>query len=214
MRCFRQTNSESLFKRRKSSHPDITLSVILFFHFTQHITIPMRTHPSLLNPRWREQVLRDLIRRFLPAIDSRHRNTSNEIQYVSTTLSRICLQHIGFRLTTQEVIDALQATGHQFFTRDGLCYPDGSPIRNFPNHNLFGETIETNTPANDRLQNRIHTNVPHQTVRIMRLTTIPTPSGTADEKCQQTSEMLERLKKWGAKWEAAVEELPYPLTYP
>lgn len=163
-------------------------------------------NPSFsLDSKWREQVLKDLVRRYLSAIDSRHRNASNEIRYVSTTLSRICLQHMGFRVTTQEVIDTLQATGHYFFTRDGLCQPDGTPISHQPDFDLFGESVPTSGPRIDQLRDRIHTNVPHQMVRVLRLTTIPTPTGTADDKRQQINEMMERLKRWCVRWQSASE---------
>lgn len=60
---------------------------------------------------------------------------------------------------------------------------------------LFGEIIMDSLPQ-PSAEERIHTGLSGSTVRLLRLTTIPLPDGTSDEKTQQIEELRHRLSLW------------------
>lgn len=143
----------------------------------------------------RVSVLKDFLWRFLPPVEGRHRNAANECSYVSTTLSRVMLQWLDIRVSAEEVTEALLVTSHSFFTRYDYCRPDGSPITAVPQRDLFGEIIvdKSQRPSPGV---RIHTGLSGATMRLLRLTTIPLPGGTSDEKNRQVAELRQRLSLW------------------
>lgn len=143
----------------------------------------------------RVSILKGFLQRFLPPVEGRHRNAANECRYVCTTLSRVMLQWLDLRVSPGEVMEALLTTSHTFFTRDGYCRPDGSPMAAPQQRDLFGEIIMDSLPQ-PSAEERIHTGLSGGTVRLLRLTTIPLPDGTSDEKTQQIEELRHRLSLW------------------
>lgn len=159
------------------------------------------------NDRKRKVVVH-FLRTLLPPTGSLHRNASNELNYVSTTISRVMLQHMGFRVDFHTLCEALEETGHIFFRKEGRCRVDGSmPTTHLPSQ-LFSEegTAETATPALStpsaatEPSPRVHTDLP-STIKLLRLTTIPTPSGTSPEKALLLQQTQESLARWKQKWQ-------------
>lgn len=152
----------------------------------------------------RQKVLEDFILAFLPAVPSRHRNLANEVHHVATTLSRVMLQHFGFRVGLEELLQTFARLRYCIFSRNGTWDPKKRKLCSDSPPDLFGPLTDGNdgyatTPAGNRAKRDtetteyLHVNVNPHVVRALRLTTIPLPPNTNEQKRKTVEELHRRI---------------------
>ncbi len=128
----------------------------------------------------------------LPPRPNRHRNMANEANYVTTTLSRLMLQRLGFRVTAADILRLLPQAGYTFFTKFGTWSPEEGRTIGVDMNSLF--TQYANVPVSDKLitgENNafVYVNVDGRLVRALRSLTIPIPANTGADKLRLIDEM-------------------------
>lgn len=150
----------------------------------------------------RSEIVAALLREFVPKREGFHRNAGNEFNYICTTLSRIVLQHFGFRLTPSEVRSALLAAGYQLFCKGGVWSAEQERLVPLRRPTLF----HPDAHAKDFCPTRCHVAADGHCVRALRLTTIPLPRNTAAQKRAQLSQLTARLHTFSARLQSAHTE--------
>lgn len=136
------------------------------------------------------QILETFILTFLPALPNRHRNVANEVHHVCTTLSRVMLQHFGFRVGLDDLLRTFGRLRYDVFSRDATWDFKRESLRPDALPDLFAPVAPV--PAEGRA-GYLHVNVNPHVVRALRLTTIPLPPNTNAGKREEIARLCRRI---------------------
>lgn len=152
--------------------------------------------------------------RWLPPVDSLHRNAGNELSYILTTLSRLLPQLIGIKPAKQTMLELLYREGYTVFTRFQILFETTLGAGGEPMGNLFDRPTATNRrrktdamPADTK--ERIHVNVDGNAVKALRSLTLPLPANTAEAKRAEREALRAALMAWCEELKASLPtEIP------
>lgn len=162
----------------------------------------METLSPPISQEARQALLNRFVGVFLPPQGKRHRNMANEISYVSTTLSRIMLQHFGFRVDQAMVLEALRLGGCALFTKYGRWSSRHGRVVLTLEQDFFevADQLGKTPPADVGF---IYVDISAADMRALRSTTIPVPANTSEEKRRRIGEMAVRLARWKERYGAS-----------
>lgn len=140
----------------------------------------------------RTYILKKFVQTFLPKVPKYHRNMANELHHVSTTTTRLMKRLFGLHTDFAEMSAIFQSMGYAFFTREGVYNPTTQRVTVMRRGSLFAKGTEIEEPDVDFL----YVNVNAQTVRMLRLCTIPTPPNTSEDKVDDLDYMKQLVEKF------------------
>lgn len=140
----------------------------------------------------RTYILKKFVQTFLPKVPKYHRNMANELHHVSTTTTRLMKRLFGLHTDFAEMSAIFQSMGYAFFTREGVYNPTTQRVTVMRRGSLFAKGTEIEEPDVDFL----YVNVNAQTVRMLRLCTIPTPPNTSEDKVDDLDYLKQLVEKF------------------
>lgn len=152
----------------------------------------------------RTYILKKFVQTFLPKVPKYHRNMANELHHVSTTTTRLMKRLFGLHTDFAEMFAIFQSMGYAFFTREGVYNPTTQRVTVMRRGSLFAKGTEIEEPDVDFL----YVNVNAQTVRMLRLCTIPTPPNTSEDKVDDLDYMKQLVEKFQKR---IIAEMQTPL---
>ncbi len=165
-----------------------------------------------MDPSTEKDILSRFFFRWLPPVDSLHRNAGNEVSYILTTLSRLLPQIIGMKPTKQTMLELLYREGYTVFTRFQILFETTLGAGGEPMGNLFDRPTATNRrqktdamPADTK--ERIHVNVDGNAVKALRSLTLPLPANTAETKRAEREALRDALMAWCDEVKASLPDL-------
>ena len=110
----------------------------------------------------------------------------------------------GLHTDFAEMSAIFQSMGYAFFTREGVYNPKTQRVTVMRRGSLFAKGTEIEEPDVDFL----YVNINAQTVRMLRLCTIPTPPNTSEDKVDDLDYMKQLVDKFQ---KSIIAEMQTPL---
>lgn len=136
------------------------------------------------------QVLLNFLRTFLPNTNTKRKSSGNELEYIHSTIDRVCIQQFGFNVTQKEIIDAFTELGYNIYTKKGEWNPDTKvyhPSQTGTSVRLDGGYADFNAAF-------IYFDVRPEDVRLLMKTTATLPPHTNIDKAAKTYLLKEAIK--------------------
>lgn len=154
-----------------------------------------------MSPSSEQEILLRFFSRWLPPVDSLHRNAGNEVRYILTTLSRLLPQFLGVKPSKEAMLQLLYNEGYTVFNRFHILFETTLGATEKTMGNLFDRPTQTNrSKKSDALlaetQERVHVNVDGNAVKALRSLTLPLPENTSTEKRAEREALRSALSTW------------------
>lgn len=142
------------------------------------------------------QVVERFLAEVLPPLPKLHRCLANEVNYLSTTISRVMLQRFGFRVEKDELIRSLRKMGYVFFVK--IETNRRPPVQALTPLELSifikaGELHGEDIGIQDE-EVFVYVNVNGKVVRALRCMTIPTPQNMSADKLALQKTVNEKVE--------------------
>jgi hypothetical protein len=142
-----------------------------------------------------QKLLGDFIKTFLPSTNTKRKNSGNELQYIHSTLDRVCIQQFGFNVTQKETIYAFTELGYNIYTKKSEWNPDTKiyqPSQEGTSVRLDGVYADFNAAF-------IYFDVKPEDVRLLMKTTATLPPNTNLDKVAKTHLLKEAIDRFKAR---------------
>ncbi len=148
-----------------------------------------------------KEILSRFFSRWLPPVDSLHRNAGNEVRYLLTTLSRLLPQFMGVKPSKEAMLQLLYSEGYTVFNRFHILFETTLGATENAMGNLFDRPTPTNrNEKSDALladtKERVHVNVDGNAVKALRSLTLPLPENTNAAKRAEREALRSALSSW------------------
>lgn len=151
--------------------------------------------PTLPTPR-QQLALQRLLALLLPPLPKLHRCLANEVNYLTTTISRITLQRLDFRVERAQMVETLKTMGYVFFVKgETNARPPVKPLTPLElavyerDGALTGDDI-----GSTEEEVFVYVNVDGKVARALRCTTIPTPQNMSLQKLALRQDLEQKLE--------------------
>ncbi|MBN8663675.1 MAG: hypothetical protein J0L83_03830 [Chitinophagales bacterium] len=144
---------------------------------------------SKLNSK-QQYVLEEFLITFLPKTGHKRKNPANEFEYIHTTLNKVFIKHLGFKLTADDVLFALETLGYNFFPLKGTWDTEDKSVR----PSKSGDLIRYGTAYSKYEASFLYVEVKADTVRFLKRTTTTLPPHTKPDKNAKTNLLLNHIK--------------------
>lgn len=148
-----------------------------------------------------QEILREFIKTFLPRTATKRKNSGNEIDYVHSTLDRIFIQHFGFNLTADNILDAFQNLGYTLFTLNGVWDSENKIVK----PSKTGDLIRHRKGYSDFNASFVYVEVKADTIRFLRKATASLPLNTNLDKYAKTTLLLDDIKRFKQKFTGNIQ---------
>lgn len=135
-------------------------------------------------------LLNEFIIYFLPKRGNKRKGTSNELDYLSSTLNKVFIQNFGFNLSRQDIIAAFEELEYDIFQKNGQWDADLKDYKPAKK----GNSIRKGDGYDDYEAAFIYVDVEQPIVRQLMLSTMTLLPNTGDIKKQQYAIMKRRLE--------------------
>ena len=139
-----------------------------------------------------QETLRNFIRTFLPLTNNKRKSSGNELEYIHSTLDRVCIQQFGFNVSKEEIIDAFTELGYNIYTKKGEWDSDTKIHR--PSQK--GTSIRVDGAYAGYNAAYIYFDVKPEDVRLLMKTTAKLPPNTNLDKVSKVHLLQEALQNF------------------
>lgn len=129
-----------------------------------------------------KEILNNFVVEFLPKSGNERKYSTNEFDYVSKAIEWVCMKYLGFRPTSEEVLESFETLGYQLLEKKN-------------DNRLKGQLIN----GNNILSKFKYVDVSPIPVRNLRLATKTLPSNTNPKKIDEISELKNRIEIFKSK---------------
>lgn len=130
----------------------------------------------------RKEILDSFVVEFLPKSGNERKYSTNEFDYVSKAIEWVCMKYLGFRPTSEEVLESFETLGYQLLEKKN-------------DNRLKGQLIN----GNNILSKFKYVDVSPIPVRNLRLATKTLPPNTNPKKIDEISELKTRIEIFKTK---------------
>lgn len=129
-----------------------------------------------------KEILNNFIVEFLPKSGNERKYSTNEIDYVSKAVEWVCIKHLGFSPTADDLLDSFETLGYRLLEK--------SNDNNFKGVLKDGKSI---------LSKSKYVDVSPILVKNLRLATKTLPPNTNPKKIDEISELKKRIETFKIK---------------
>lgn len=131
-----------------------------------------------------KEILNSFVVEFLPKSGNERKYSTNEFDYVSKAIGWVCMKYLGFRPTSEEVLESFENLGYQLLEKKN-------------DNRLKGQLIN----GKNILSKFKYVDVSPILVRNLRLTTKTLPPNTNPKKLDEISDLRNQIECFRSKWE-------------
>ena len=145
--------------------------------------------------REQQKKFHEFITAFLPATNTKRKSSGNELEYIHSTLDRVCIQQFGFNISKEEIIEAFTELGYNIYTKKGEWDSDTKihrPSQKVTSIRLDGAYKGYNAAY-------IYFDVKPEDVRLLMKTTAKLPPNTNPNKAAKTHLLKEAIDRFKAR---------------
>lgn len=129
-----------------------------------------------------KEILNNFVVEFLPKSGNERKYSTNEFDYVSKAIEWVCMNYLGFRPTSEEVLESFETLGYRLLEKKN-------------DNRLKGQVIN----GKNILSKFKYVDVSPIPVRNLRLATKTLPSNTNPKKIDEISELKTRIEIFKTK---------------
>ncbi len=130
----------------------------------------------------RKEILDSFVVEFLPKSGNERKYSTNEFDYVSKAIEWVCMKYLGFRPTSEEVLESFETLGYRLLEKKN-------------DNRLKGQVIN----GKNILSKFKYVDVSPILVRNLRLATKTLPPNTNPKKIDEISELKNRIEIFKSK---------------
>ena len=131
-----------------------------------------------------KEMLNSFVVEFLPKSGNERKYSTNEFDYVSKAIEWVCMKYLGFRPTSEEVLESFETLGYRLLEKKN-------------DNRLKGQVIN----GKNILSKFKYVDVSPILVRNLRLTTKTLPPNTNPKKLDEISDLRNQIECFRSKWE-------------
>ena len=131
-----------------------------------------------------KEILNSFVVEFLPKSGNERKYSTNEFDYVSKAIEWVCMKYLGFRPTSEEVLESFETLGYRLLEKKN-------------DNRLKGQVIN----GKNILSKFKYVDVSPILVRNLRLTTKTLPPNTNPKKLDEISDLRNQIECFRSKWE-------------
>ena len=129
-----------------------------------------------------KEILNNFVVEFLPKSGNERKYSTNEFDYVSKAIEWVCMKYLGFRPTSEEVLESFETLGYRLLEKKN-------------DNRLKGQVIN----GKNILSKFKYVDVSPISVRNLRLATKRLPPNTNPKKIDEISELKTRIEIFKTK---------------
>lgn len=129
-----------------------------------------------------KEILNNFVVEFLPKSGNERKYSTNEFDYVSKAIEWVCMKYLGFRPTSEEVLESFETLGYRLLEKKN-------------DNRLKGQVIN----GKNILSKFKYVDVSPIPVRNLRLATKRLPPNTNPKKIDEISELKTRIEIFKTK---------------
>lgn len=140
------------------------------------------------------KIFHEFIKAFVPRTNTKRKSSGNELEYIHSTIDRVCIQQFGFNVTQKEIIDAFTELGYNIYTKKSEWNPDTKIYQPAQK----GTSVRLDAGYADFNAAFIYFDVKPEDVRLLMKTTAVLPTHTNLDKAAKTYLLQEAIKSFKA----------------
>lgn len=137
-----------------------------------------------------KKILKEFIKFILPKRGNKRKGSSNELEYLSSTLNKVFIQNFGFNLSRQDILTAFEELEYEIFTRNGKWNSESKIYK----PSTKGDSIRRGEGYDSYDAAFIYIDIEQPIVRQLMLSTMSPLPNTGDKKIQQYNLVKKRLE--------------------